>query len=198
VARDVPPLGEPEEPYDGAGGPGEPGDPGQGPGRPPGHVGSTGPGTVIGFALAGLVLGWLLRPVSIRLTETAPLVGWAPGLALFLAAAILGAVAWSTYRSLHPRRLDRARGFHPDPGLEPHKAVNRLVLAKASAIVGALVGGGYLGYALSWWGVSEAALAQQRLVQSLVAGLGGALVVTASLLLERACRVGPGGGADLP
>jgi hypothetical protein len=133
----------------------------------------------VGFALTGLVLGWLLRPASIELRGKAPLVGWAPVLALLLVAAILGAVAWFTYRDLHRRGLR----------LEPHKAVNRLVLAKSCALVGALVAGGYFGYALSWWGISEAALARQRIVQSLVAGVAGVLIVAGSLLLERACRV---------
>jgi len=157
------------------------------PERPSGHVRTTSVGALVGFGLTGLVLGWLLRPASIRLNGSAPTVGWIPVLALLLVAAIMGAVAWSTYRDLHRRNLH----------LEPHKAVNRLVLAKASALVGALVAGGYLGYALSWWGVSEAALATQRLVQSLVAGVAGLLIVAGSLLLERACRVRGGDDSDI-
>jgi H+/Cl- antiporter ClcA len=147
--------------------------------RPAGHVHPTSVGALVAFFLTGLVLGWLLRPVSIRLNDTAPTVGWLPVLALLFVAVIMGAVAWVTYRDLH-RRGRR---------LEPHKAVNRLVLAKACALAGAMVGGGYFGYALSWWRVSEAALAQQRMVQSLVAGVAGVLIVAGSLLLERACRV---------
>jgi hypothetical protein len=54
-----------------------------------------------------------------------------------------------------------------------------------------LVAGGYLGYALSWVGVS-AELAEQRAVRSLVAAVGGACVVGTALLLERACRVRKG------
>ncbi len=53
--------------------------------------------------------------------------------------------------------------------LEPHQAVNRLVLARACALVGALVAGGYLGYALSWLGV-DAELARQRAWRSVAAG----------------------------
>ena len=48
-------------------------------------------------------------------------------------------------------------------GCEPHHAVNRLVLAKSCALAGALVAGGYLGYALSWLGLTDAELAQQRM-----------------------------------
>lgn len=146
---------------------------------PPGHVGTTDPGSLILFALVGLVLGWLVRPVGIRLTGTAPTVGWLPVLTLLFVALIVGSVAWATYRSLH-RRRER---------LAPHQAVNRLVLAKSCALAGAMVAGGYFGHALSWLGIAEAELAQQRVGRSLVGGLAGALIVVGSLLLERACRV---------
>jgi hypothetical protein len=147
--------------------------------RPAGHVRSTGAGAITGAALVGLVLGWSLRPVSVQLNGTAPTVGWLPVLALAFVALIVGSVAWSTHRALH-RRRER---------LEPHHAVNRLVLAKSCALAGALVAGGYLGYALSWWGVSDAELAHQRMVRALVGGLAGIALVVGSLLLERACRV---------
>jgi hypothetical protein len=94
-------------------------------------------------------------------------------------AAVVAAVAWATHRSVH-RRHER---------LQPHHAVNRLVLAKACALTGALVAGGYLGYALSWWGLTDAELAHQRMQHALVGGGSGALLVVAALLLERACRV---------
>jgi hypothetical protein len=146
-------------------------------------VQTTRPGTVTGFALVGLVLGWLLRSVSAAVNGTAPTVGWLPVLALLFVAAVVGAVAWATHRQLH-RHHQR---------LEPHRAVNRLVLGKACALAGALVSGGYLGYALSWVGLSDAELAHQRLIHALVGGLAGALLVVASLLLERACRVSRNG-----
>jgi Protein of unknown function (DUF3180) len=177
VTRDLPP--EPEEDEERP----EPG---------PGHVRTTGTGTLVVFGLIGLVLGWLVRPISVRLNGSAPTVGWLPVLALLLGAVILAAVAWSTYRDLHPKKPGR-----PPRVLEPHQAVNRLVLAKSCALAGAMVGGGYFGYALSWWRVSEASLAQQRMVQSVLAGLSGVLIVAAALWLERACRVRGEGDADL-
>ena len=146
---------------------------------PPGRIRTTTPGAIIGFALVGLVLGWLVRPVTVGMNGTAPTVGWAPVVTLAFVAAVLGATAWSTYRTVH-RRHER---------MEPHRAVNRLVLAKASALAGSLVAGGYFGYALSWWGLTDAALARERVLHSLIAGVVGALLVTGALLLERACRV---------
>jgi uncharacterized membrane protein (Fun14 family) len=147
--------------------------------EPTGHIGTTSPGSLIGFALLGLVIGWALRPVAISVNGIAPTVGWLPVLALLFVAVVIGAVAWSTYRSLH-RRRER---------LQPHHAVNRLVLAKACALAGALVAGGYFGYALSWLGLTGVELARQRVVRALVGGGSGVALVIGSLLLERACRV---------
>ncbi|QZY29409.1 DUF3180 domain-containing protein [Nocardioides coralli] len=127
--------------------------------------------------MAGLVLGWLLHPVADRV-GTAPLVTWLQPLALFFVAAVLGGTAWLTHRTLHVRH----------DYLEPYRAVNRLVLARACVVVGGLVAGGYAGYAVSWLGV-RAELGDQRLVRSAVAALAGVAIVVAALLLERACRV---------
>jgi hypothetical protein len=149
------------------------------PPEPEGRIGTTGPGPLVALGVVAFVLGWALRPLSLRLRDEAPLVSWVPVLVLFLVAAILTGAAWSTYRTL------QVRGQR----LPPNQAVNRLVLAKACALAGAVVAGGYLGYALSWVGVSEGELAQQRLVRSALAGVAGLLIVVASLTLERACRV---------
>ena len=130
------------------------------------------------WAIVGLVGGWLLHPLSDR-TGTAPAVSWIQPLALLLVAGILGFTAYSTHRLVRDR---------PDL-LPPHQAVNRLVLARACAFVGALVIGGYLGYALSWVG-DEAELADERIWRSGAASFAGLLIVVTALLLERACRVG--------
>lgn len=146
---------------------------------PAGRVGPTRPGLLVGVGLVGLVLGWSVRPVSVSLGSAAPAIGWTPALTLVLVAAILLGVARSTHRSLQTRH----------ERIPPHRAVNRLVLAKACAITGALVTGGYLGFALSWVGLTDTVLGEQRLVRSLVAAAAGVAIVAGSLLLERACRV---------
>jgi hypothetical protein len=152
------------------------------PGPPEGRLRTTGPGLVVGWALAGLVLGRLLRPLLTELDRTAPQIGWLQAGSLYLLAAVLCGVAWVTHRALQVRRVR----------LRPHEAVNRLVLAKACALVGSLVAGGYLGYALSWAGAA-AELSDERVTMSLVAAGGAVLTVVGSLLLERACRVSDDG-----
>lgn len=137
----------------------------------------TSPRSLVIWAIAGLVGGWLLHRLLDRWGSTPPLVTWAQPAALLLVAVILGVTAHATWRSVQRGDL-----------LEPHQAVNRLVLARACAYVGALAAGGYLGYALSWIG-SSADLAGERMWRSLAAAVAGILVVVAALLLERACRV---------
>lgn len=154
-------------------------EPVQDPPEPEGRVGTTRPGGLVTIGLVAFVAGWALRPLSIAWQGSAPRVAWIQVLALVLVALILGAVAWSTYRTVHTHRR----------AIAPHQAVNRLVLAKACAIAGAAVAGAYLGYALSWVGVDEAELAGERLLRSGLAGLAGVAIVAGSLFLERACRV---------
>jgi hypothetical protein len=146
--------------------------------EPEGRLQPTSPKVLVIWGVVGLVGGWLIHAYADRRMDAAPIVTWAQPLALFLVAAILAATARATWRTVHVRK----------ERLAPHQAVNRLVLARACAYVGVLVAGGYLGYALSWIGVTSE-LAGQRAVRSLIAGLGGACVVVTALLLERACRV---------
>lgn len=148
--------------------------------EPGGSLRPTSAGSLTVFAVVGLLGGWLLHPVAERWRDTAPIVSWLQPLTLLLVAAILGGTAWATYRAVHVRR----------ERLAPNEAVNRLVLARACALVGALLAGGYLGYAVSWLGLDDQ-LAGQRLARSLLAAFAGALITAASLLLERACRIRP-------
>ncbi|TYL54848.1 DUF3180 domain-containing protein [Nocardioides sp. BGMRC 2183] len=144
----------------------------------PGALRPTPPTTLVGWGVVGLVLGLALRPVCERLGLTPPLISWAQPLALVLLAAILGYTAWATYRSLQVRH----------ERLQPHQAVNRFVLARACAMVAALVAGGYLGYGLSWIG-NPAELADERQLRCWIAGVAGLLAAAAAVALERACRV---------
>ena len=151
------------------------------PPEPRGALRPTSAGSLTACAVAGLVIGWGLHPAMSRLVGRPPLISWAQALALVLVAAIMGFLAWQTWQTV------QVRGER----LEPHRAVNRLVLARACALGGALVGAGYVGYAISWLG-DASQLADRWILRSLVAAAGGAGVTLASLLLERACRTDGG------
>jgi hypothetical protein len=133
---------------------------------------------VTGWAVAGLVLGWLWHPVAEQLSGTAPVISWAQPIALWIVAGVIGITSWQTHRAVQVRH----------ERLEPHQAVNRLVLGRAGALAGALAAGGYAGYAVSWIG-DPAELAGQRILRCAVAVVAGVLTVVGALLLERACRV---------
>lgn len=144
---------------------------------PPGRLRPLSAGPIAVSLVIGLVAGWLLHPLSEHFGNVAPIITWTQPLLLALLAALVGGTAWFTYRA-------QVQGQR----LEPHQAVNRLVLGRACALVGALLAGGYLGYALSWLGSADQ-LAGERAWRSVVAAVMGLLVLVGGLLLERACRV---------
>ena len=122
--------------------------------EPEGHLRPTSAASLWVAAILGLGVGWLLRPVMVEATGSAPFVTWAQGLALVFVAAFLAFVAWDTWQTIQVKR-------HRLPG---NGAVNRLVLARASALVGALVAGGYAGYGITWLG-DASELAEVRAVR---------------------------------
>ena len=101
------------------------------PPEPTGNLQPLSYAVVTGWAVAGLVLGWLWHPVSEELAGTAPVISWAQPAALWIVTAVMGITWWQTHRAVQVRR----------ERLEPHQAVNRLVLSRAGALVGALAAG---------------------------------------------------------
>ena len=99
--------------------------------------------------------------------------------------------SWSSWVALRSRlRGDRL----PDP-----LGVARMaVLGKASAHVGPIVGGFYLGYLLVLLPGVEIASRRERAVIAVVALAAAGLLTVAGLLLERACRIRGGDSPDLP
>jgi hypothetical protein len=132
-------------------------------------------------AIFGVAFGWLLHRVWEWAYDTpAPVITWIQPVGLVLVGALLLMLARITRRQVKEGHR-----------LEPHKAVNRLVLGRASALAGAVAAGGYLGYAISWLGYPGDPLAHQRVWLSIASASAGVLVVVGGLLLERACRIDP-------
>jgi uncharacterized membrane protein YdcZ (DUF606 family) len=130
-------------------------------------------------ALFGAIGGWVVVITANALDLSPPRVPWTTPIAVILVAALVGALAYSTYQRLHVRR----------ERMEPQRAVAFLVLGKASALAGAVVAGGYLAYALMFVTRMDAATPRERVIRSLVAMVTGIVLSIAGLLLERACRV---------
>ncbi|WP_082500388.1 DUF3180 domain-containing protein [Nocardioides sp. Leaf285] len=159
-------------------------DAGTGPERPSGdpedprRLRPTSPAALTATGVVALVVGWLLRPVLEAASGSAPQMSWAQPATLLVVAAAVAWTAWATWRALQVRH----------ERMEAHRAVNRLALGRATAYAGALVGGLYAGYAVSWLGL-RAELAEARAIRSAVAALAGVVILVAGLVLERACRV---------
>lgn len=156
--------------------PEEPPAPPDGPGG--GRLRPTSPAWLTACAVAGLVTGWFVRPLVVAADGTARVVSWTQPAALWAVAVIVGVAAWITWRQLQVRR----------ERIEPHRALNRLALARASAYVGALAAGAYTGYAVSWLGLASELVGEQ-VTRALVAAAGAVAMLVGGLLLERACRV---------
>ena len=130
-------------------------------------------------AALGLIVGRVIRPLFERFDHSAPVVPWTASIALLFLAAVLGWLAYATYQAVHKRR----------ERIASDRAVRQLVLAKASALVGALVAGGYSGFTLSFVDSMDTDLGQERVIHAAVTALTGVVVVIAAVLLERACEI---------
>lgn len=134
---------------------------------------------VVALIGSGLVVGRLVPPLIVRLDGDVPRLSWAAPLTLLLAAILVGSFAWNTWQSLH-RRHDRMTSDH---------GIRMLALAKSSIVVGALVAGVYGGFALAYVDAMDAPLGKERVLRGAAAAVASLLLLTAGLLLERACRL---------
>lgn len=143
----------------------------------PHHLTPIGPGPLVALAVVGAVTGWLFRDVADALGSASP-VSWLQVAALAFLAAALGVVARQTRRMVRSTEVT----------LDPERMVNRLVLARAATVVGALLAGGYTGYALTWLD-AHPDLVWPRVGVALAAAVAGVTVLLAGKWLEWACRV---------
>jgi hypothetical protein len=131
-------------------------------------------------------VGWSLRPLALNAGRDAPSVSWLQVAVIAFLALVLAGTAWVTWREL------QVHGHW----LEPHRAVNRLLMAKSCVLVGAVLAGGCIGSAVSWLGI-EGDAAAGHVVRAVCAAVAGVATVAAAIWLERACRVRDDDEADL-
>jgi len=130
-------------------------------------------------AVFGGLSGWLVVVTANAFDLIPPEVPWTAPIGLILVAALVGALAYATHQRIQVRR----------ERIEPQRAVALLVLGKASALAGALVAGGYFGFALMFLARLDAAAPRDRVIRSAVAIVAGIVLCIVGLLLERACKV---------
>ena len=147
--------------------------------QPSGGVDLTPRRSLVAATLVGAAVGWLIVVTANAFDLLPPRIPWSAPVGLVVFAALVGALAWSTHQRLQVRR----------ERMEPRRAVAFLVLGKASALAGALVAGGYLGFALNFLTRLDAATPRDRVIRSAVAVVAGIALMVGGLLLERACKV---------
>lgn len=127
----------------------------------------------------GGLTGWLIVVIANAVDAVPPQIPWTGPIGIVLITALVGALAYSTHQRIQVRK----------ERMDAQRAVAFLVLGKASALAGALVAGGYLGFALNFVDRFDAAAPRERVIRSVVAIIAGVALMIAGLLLERACRV---------
>lgn len=159
---------------------------GQEPSRP-GSVRPTSRRLLIAIVVLGAAIGWTLVKAVESRGGVAPMVSWLTLVAWTFLAALLFAAARNTHQRIQVRR----------ERVEASRAVFLLLIGKASAFVGALCTGVYAGFALSFLGAVGSSGPRNRVITAGAAAVISVLVVTAGLLLERACRI-PDDPEDTP
>lgn len=141
----------------------------------------TGPAPLLALAAAGIIIGYLLdlalasagRPVFVPPATLA--------VALVLIGAVIIALAWPVRRAVKDDTVNR---------IDPFYATRVVVLAKASSLAGALLGGMGLGIVL--YLLSRAVVPGVGSV--LLAGstaVGAVVLMVAALIAERMCALPP-------
>ena len=134
---------------------------------------------LVGLAVLGGAIGWTVVGVIERGGGVAPMVSWLTPVAWAFLAALLFLASRNTHQRIQVRR----------ERVDPQQAVFLLLIAKASAFVGALCAGVYAGFALQFIDAFDSSGPRNRTIIAGLSALFAALVVVAGLLLERACRV---------
>ncbi|PRX97841.1 DUF3180 domain-containing protein [Allonocardiopsis opalescens] len=129
-------------------------------------------------ALVAAVAGWA---VSVSYSSVLPVLPWTmvPTLLLLGAAELAGA------RNLRAR-IQRKPGAEP---VDPISAARYLALAKASALLGAVLAGGFAGYTLPMLERLHAESMRNDAVVGGATALSAAALVVCAIVLEYACRV---------
>lgn len=142
-----------------------------------GRMGPTRAATLVVAGLAAAAISWLL--VSAFYANFPP-IPWLPTI------TVAGLAVLEGYAALNTRaRLQRRPGHDP---VDPLVVARFVVLAKASALAGAIFAG-FCGGLLGWL-LLEPTRAASRDIPAATAGLVASLaLMTAALWLERSCRV---------
>lgn len=148
----------------------------------------TQPSTLVLAGLAAAAVTWLL--ISNFYQDLPPMI-WPTAFLIAGIAVFEALVAWNLWGRIHGRgRFGRGlAGRRPEP-VDPLVVVRYAVLAKASAVAGAILTGGYAGF-VPWLAAESGRLtsAAEELPPTVGGLVASAGLIVAALWLEHACRV---------
>ncbi len=152
-----------------------------------GHIQPTRIRVLAGVAVVVGVLAWAAALLWDDRRGTLPSVPWSAPLVLGFLAAVVGSLAWVLRTRFNALRAGRVDARPVDPMF----ASRSLGLAKASALVGALVAGLYAGFGVFLARDLAVDVRRERALLCLVAVVAAVLLAVAGLWLERVLRVPP-------
>ncbi len=152
--------------------------------KPSSAFGPTRPGTLLLLGLLGGVVGrWTLEIWYGEL----PQLSWGSALTVTAVAIYEAVAAWRVRTRMGHAVLRTPTIERP---IEPLLVARLAVLAKASAVLGVLLTGLFVGALLWLWPQRDVVAAAARDVPAAVgSALAGMLLLTAALWLEHACRI---------
>ena len=133
----------------------------------------------------GALLGWTIGAITGR-DGVAAGVAWSGPITLLAAGAILIGLAYVLHQRIQVSRLR----------IDDRQAVAWLALGKAAAVVGAVMAGGYVGFAIRFLPDLQIDGPRDRVIKSAVAVIGAVVVTIGGLRIERACEVPPSDSDD--
>lgn len=139
-------------------------------------------GTAVFMALAALILTSRFYGLMQSIPPTVSVTLW-------IMTVICGVLAWKVYQA----KKDDAHGIGLDNSqLNPMTVTQFMLVGKASAWTGAIVGGAYTGIAAYVvMNSSQLVAAQEDVFGVVTSALGGAALSVAGVILERHCQVPP-------
>ncbi len=148
--------------------------------------------TLLLVALATVAVGWAVIRVAENTGARTPAVPWVVDAAILVFAAVVFRLGWTVRAYQQGRR----------PSLNAIRAARTFVLAKSTALAGALLAGWYLAQVLLV--VGDLAIEAQR-TKALAAGIAvvcAVLLAVIGMVVEAFCQLPPGrsgqDGAGLP
>jgi hypothetical protein len=102
-----------------------------------------------------------------------------------LACVVVGVITLSLANSVRQYLAGKR------PGLDPLRAARTVILAQASAYTGAMLGGAFLGYAISIAADWAHEPRRDAAIAAGIAALGGVALLVCGWIAERWCRVDP-------